>query len=165
MTINEYNNKPYIEITEDKVIFHRKLYKKEYLLSYIEGGFLRDDYTLKFLYKGKIVYYGIHNIHEDDKYLLDEFLMKSNGNKNSIFYSRYNFMCQSKWTYGFWIIYCVVMAISRYKERDLIGLGYWIIMLTLWNFIIYSGELELFLYNVDKGKGKCITICNEDFGI
>ena len=101
MVINNYNNKKYIEITNDEIIFYKWYGKRRLKRSKIRAAFMNDEYKITILYGKAIRKFNVCNVNKNEKAILGKLIEIMNGeeivfaidrggnNKNGLFILTY----------------------------------------------------------------------------
>ncbi|MBB6715011.1 hypothetical protein [Clostridium gasigenes] len=145
MIINNYFDKKYIELTEDKLIFYRFFGNQTLELKKIRGAYMDDKYNIKILYGKKVKSYRVVNISEGDKPLLKVLIEILNNDKTVFFSENQNL---SPWIFG---CYIVPMTINNLMDfKSIYSCIFWIIIaigmiISIYDATYYSNNI--FIYN------------------
>lgn len=144
MVILNYNNKKYIEITEDEVIFYRFYGKRRLKLDNIRACYMDDNYRIIILYNNGIRSYGIPNVKPDNKVALGILVDKLN--KNQVVFSS-----QYVLNWWIWIGYFPIAFINIKQSHTILGVLFWIIYIVVIASIMgsYVGNNGIFIYDIE----------------
>lgn len=145
MLILNYNNKKYIELTDDKIIFYRLFRKITLRLDNIRACYMDDNYILKILYGNSVKSFSINNVRNTDKVALSILVDKLNKDK-MIFSSQY---VGVEWA---WICYIPFAFMNMKSSNGTWEFIFWSIWLLFMGIVFLYGRecSSVFIYDTNK---------------
>lgn len=81
MIVRNYNNKNYIELTEDKLILYRIWGKRTFKRNKIRAAYIDNNNYINILYGSRVIRYGAIKVKIEDEGILEEIIEKINVEK------------------------------------------------------------------------------------
>lgn len=170
MVINNYNNKKYVEITNNEIIFYKWYGKRRLKRNKIRAAFMNDEYKITILYGKSIRKFNVCNVNKNEKVILEELIKLMNKEDLIFAVNRYN-VCEEGF-FGILIIQNIILNLGKNNHIwSYIGLFLLIGLLAILAYLIPNYSIFLYDYNnkyirleaVNRNKKKEFHINRDKF--